>query len=392
MKAKGVVSLVILMVVLLAVAMHSFASAAGKPIKIGFIVPLSGAYGGFGLDVRKGVEIIVQDLNAKGGIKDRPIELVTKDSQSSPATAVSQLHAIIDDREIMAVAGPYATIELSSMKPVAREEKFPLFAVSSSPGSVNLPDAEYAWRCWVTDRVGMEAAFTALAQKMGIKRVGVLAQADAFGEGIRKSALELAPKYGLEIVKVDSFQGTETDMTVQLAKLRLAKAQVVVSGGNIPTCGYIAKSAGTIGWDVLLYAGAPGADPSTVDIGGAAAEGFMISTTFIPDNPMSDLQAEFEPKWKKFAAKPVSLGAILGACSMQVLIAAVEKAATAGEVNRQTITKAMQNMEVETVGGRFFYTPTSHEGGTIETMIMARIKNGKFVLWEPKPIKNRFDW
>lgn len=392
MKGKGVVSLGILMLALLVAAMPSYVSATGKPIKIGCILPLSGAYGSAGVDPNKAVQMLVQDYNAKGGIKGRLLELVIKDSQSSSAMAVSQLQALIEDEEIVAVAGPIATIELSSLKPVAKEEKIPVFAVSSSPGSVDLPAAEYAWRCWTSDRVGMEAGFKAMAEKMGIKRIGVLYQADAFGEGIKKASFEICPKYGIKIVKRESFVHTDTDMTVQLAKLRLAKAQLVVCGGHGATSGYIAKSCGIIGWDIPLWAGSPAANPDTIRMGGAAAEGFWITSNVIPDAPRPGVQTEFANKWKKLTGKSLSFTACLGASGLQVLIAAVEKAAAAGEVTRQTITKVMENMEVETVGGRFLFTPTSHEGGTMESVGHGRVKAGKFVLWEPKPIKNRFDW
>jgi branched-chain amino acid transport system substrate-binding protein len=240
----------------------------------------------------------------------------------------------------------------------------------------------------------MEAAFKAFSEKMNIKKVGVLAQADAFGKGIKETAIELAPKYNLEITEIETFQVKDTDMTVQLAKLRLAGSQAVVLGGNVPTCGYITKSAGTMGWDVILYAGAPGADPSTAEIGGAAAQGFLISTNFIPGNPRPGAQAEFASMWNKATGKKLTLGALLGACATQVLIAAIEKASitNSGEINRKTITDALQNLEVETAGGRLSYTPNSHEGGTIESIVLARLKDGDWKIWEPNPIKNRYDW
>ena len=238
----------------------------------------------------------------------------------------------------------------------------------------------------------MEAAFGAFAQKMGITQIGVMAQADAFGEGIKASAFELAPKYGLKVSGLETFQVKDTDMTVQLAKLRLAKSQVVVCGGSVPTCGYITKSCGTMGWDVLLYAGAPGADPSTAELGGNAAEGFMISTNFLPENPRPGVQAAFAEKWTKATGKPMTLASVLIASAAQVLVQAISKAADDGDVNRTTVAKALQNLEVETVGGRFTYSPTSHEGGTVESIVVARMKEKKWIIWEPKPINNRFAW
>lgn len=368
------------------------ASSYASEVKIGTIVPLSGPYSSAGHDVREAIELIVNDVNKKGGINGNIIELVIKDSQSSPATAVSQLRSLIEDSEVVGEAGPFATIELSPMKHIVKESKFPLCAASSSPRAVNLPEAEYVWRCWVTDHVGMEAAFKVFSEDMGIKRVGILAQADAFGEGIKTSALELGPKYALEITKIETFHAKDTDMTVQLAKLKLADSEVVVCGGNVPTTGYIVKSAGAMGWDVPMYAGAPGADPSTAEIGGEAAEGFIISTNFIPGNPRPGAQSDFASKWNKKTGKQITLGALLGACTVQVLLAAIEKASLMGEVNRKTVAAALQNLEVNTAGGKFTYTPNSHEGGTVESIVFARMKEKKWVIWTPKPIQDRFDW
>lgn len=362
-----------------------------KSIKIGALLPLSGAYGSAGVDPKKAIELLVEDLNSKGGINGRHLELIIKDTQSSSAAAVSQFQSLVEDEALVAMAGPIATVEMSSIKPVAREEKLPVFAVSSSPGSVNLPEAEYVWRCWVNDGLGMEAAFKIMAEKMGIKKVALLYQADAFGEGIKKAAEANSAKYGLELVKPESFLKTDTDMSVQLAKFRRAGAQLVVCGGHGGTSGYIAKSCGTIGWEVALWAGNPAANPDTIRVGGQAAEGFWITSNFIPGAPMPGVQMQFSKKWQKLTGKPMTFLGILGASAIQVLIAAVEKAA-AGEITRQTISETMQNMVVDTAGGRFYYTPTSHEGGTIDSLANARVKDGKWVLWDPKPIKDRSDW
>lgn len=387
MEIRTIAKIGIFMLALIVAMVPEHTFATGKPIKIGAILPLNVAP-----DAKKAVELIVQDYNAKGGLNGRPIELIIKDSQLKPALAVTHLRALIEDEEVLAEAGPISTVELSALKPVAKEEKFPVFGVSSSPGSVSLPEAEYTWRCWVSDRIGMEAGFKAMVEKLGIKRLGLLYQADAFGEGIKKATSNLCPNYGIELVESESFMATSTDMTVQLAKLRLANSQLVVCGGHGSTSGYIAKSCGIIGWDVPLWAGNPAANPDTIRIGGAASEGFWITSNIIPGVPRPGKQMEFAKLWKKDTGKPMSFLGCLGASGLQVAIAAIEKAATMGDITRETIVKAMKKMEVDAVGGHFVYTPTSHEGGTIEAVGHGRVKGGAWVLWDPKPIKNRFDW
>ena len=127
--------------VLLAVAVLPLAARAADPIRIGFPIPLSGPTAVYGEPVLKGAEMAVAEINAKGGVLGRKLELLSRDSKASADEAVRLARELIIKENVDFLAGTLTSAEAPAVSTVAKENKIVFVAPTSK--STILTDAKH---------------------------------------------------------------------------------------------------------------------------------------------------------------------------------------------------------------------------------------------------------
>ena len=116
---------------LLAAASH--AGAAGKePLKIGAVLAVTGPASFLGAPEARTLQMLVEDLNAKGGVDGRKVELLVKDTGGDPAKAVSFAKQLMEEDRVFAIIGPATSGETMAIKPIAEEGKTLLLSCAAS--------------------------------------------------------------------------------------------------------------------------------------------------------------------------------------------------------------------------------------------------------------------
>jgi branched-chain amino acid transport system substrate-binding protein len=123
-----------------------FARAAGEPIRLGSLSPLTGAGGSYGPSMVKAVRTVVDEVNAAGGVLGRKIELIGEDSQTNPDAAVRAARKLIDVDRVDAVIGTWASAVTTAVAPLCWENKVMLFTVSGADSITKLPHQGYIIR------------------------------------------------------------------------------------------------------------------------------------------------------------------------------------------------------------------------------------------------------
>jgi branched-chain amino acid transport system permease protein len=128
-------------------AATSAPAAAQKPtgasLKVGFIVPLSGAVASYGEGVKYAPALALKKINDAGGVNGAQVELVTCDSPNNPNQAITCLRKLANDDKVVAVVGPYYTGEMQAVVPILKDVKIPVIAytpAASYPGLVEQSD------------------------------------------------------------------------------------------------------------------------------------------------------------------------------------------------------------------------------------------------------------
>jgi branched-chain amino acid transport system substrate-binding protein len=120
--------------------------AQSQPIRLGALVPLTGAGGAYGVPMAKVAKAVVDDVNAGGGINGRKIELTVEDDQTSPEAAVRAARKLIDIDKVVAIMGTWSSAVTTAVAPLCWESKTFLTTTSGADSITLLPHQGYLIR------------------------------------------------------------------------------------------------------------------------------------------------------------------------------------------------------------------------------------------------------
>src|SRR5512133_2738851 len=121
------------------------AATAAEPLKVGALLAVTGPAAFLGAPEARTLQMLVEDLNARGGVDGHPIQLVIKDTAGSPEKAVSFAKQLIEEEQVFAIIGPATSGETMQVKALAEEAKTPLLSCAAAEAIVN-PVARYVFK------------------------------------------------------------------------------------------------------------------------------------------------------------------------------------------------------------------------------------------------------
>jgi branched-subunit amino acid ABC-type transport system permease component/ABC-type branched-subunit amino acid transport system substrate-binding protein len=213
----------------------SLAQAAPDPLKIGVLVPLTGATAADGERLLKAHELAAREINAAGGITalgGARVELVVADTQSKPETGRSEAERLISRRGVSAVLGAWASaVTIPSMQ-VAERYRTPFIVTSAVTDSITEQGLQFVFRVspkgsWAArDVVGF---IRYLRQKgIAITRVAIAYEDGPFGQAVSNGYKATLPRHGIAIVAEETFRTGSPDLSTQAAKLKASRADLVL--------------------------------------------------------------------------------------------------------------------------------------------------------------------
>ena len=273
---------------------------AKDTIKVGAILAVTGPASFLGSPEAKTLQMLADEINAKGGIKGSKVELIIKDSGGSPEKAISFAKQLIEEDKVLAIIGPSTSGETMKIKNIAEEGKTILLSCAAAEVIVN-PVAKYVFKTPQKDSFAAEKIFMQM-KKMGIKKIGVVSGNDGFGKAGKEQLEKIAPEYGIEIVANEVYDKDATDLTAVATKLKAANVQAVVNWSIVPAQSIIAKNMRQIGMTVPLFQSHGFGNIKYVQAAGDAAEGiiFPAGRLLVADSlPKSNKQKAVLLKYKK---------------------------------------------------------------------------------------------
>ena len=264
-------------------------AAAAADLKLGFTGSLTGGTDDFGRAARNGAELAVSEYNAAGGYKGQKVELVTYDDETKPAKGVENTIRLISRDRVFAIIGPANSGVALAMIDIVQKQKMPLMVpLPTSEGIIGRYAKEpkhYIFRVTLNDGIQTQFMIDYIREK-NFKRVAMLHDSTGWGQSGKETGTRLLQQAGMSfIVEPQVFDQNDTDMTAQLAKIKEANADFIITYALAPAGVQIAKSmqklsmktpwSGT--WGLLA--------PNFLKLGGKElAEGVMGVTSFTPDH------------------------------------------------------------------------------------------------------------
>jgi branched-chain amino acid transport system substrate-binding protein len=363
------------------IALPAFAQ---DTIKIGALVAETGPASFLGAPEAKTLRMLVESLNAKGGMQGKKVNLIIKDTGASPEKAVSFAKQLIDEEQVFAIIGPSTSGETMAIKNIAEEGKTILLSCAAAEVIVN-PVAKYVFKVAPSDRLAVEMIFHQM-KKMNISKIGVLSSNTGFGKAGKEQVEKLAPEHGIQVLVNEVYDKTATDLTAEVTKLKSAGIQALLNWSIEPAQSIVIKNARQIGVTVPIFQSHGFANINYCRLCGTAAEGvlFPASRLIVADvlddrHPQKTVVMEYKRAYEGKYQEDVSTFGGHAYDALMILARALKE----GGFDREKVRTAIEHMRgFVGTAGTFNFSPTDHNGLGITAFAMLTVKNGQFVLAE----------
>ncbi len=334
MSARPVLSLLLAALVLLFSACGKSASdqaaASGDlVVRIGSAAPLTGPLAHMGKDNENGTRMAIDDANAKGiviGGKKVHFELISEDDQADPKTATIVAQKLVDEK----VNGIIGHLNSGTTIPAAKiysDNGIPQISPSATAVAYTNQGFKTAFRVMANDAQQGDVLGAYAVKNLGAKRIAVIDDRTAYGQGLADEFIKAATAAGGEIVAHEYTSDKSVDFTAVLTAVKGKQPDLLFYGGMDAQGGPMARQIKALALNVKYMMGDGGHTPEFIKLAGDAALGVYASLPGVPLDKMPGGKAFSE----RFVAKyqPIQLYAPYCYDAVNVMIAAMQKADSA---------------------------------------------------------------
>ena len=354
---------------------------AKETIKIGAILGVTGPAANLGGPEARTLEMLVQEVNKKGGIKGNPVELIIKDSGASPEKAISFAKQLIDEDKVFAIIGPSTSGETMKIKTLAEDGKTILLSCAAAEAIVK-PVGKYVFKTPQNDSHAVRKIYDQM-KKAGISKIGVVSSNTGFGKAGKEQLEKLAPEYGITIVANEVYDKEATDLTAVVTKLKAAGVQAFVNWSIEPAQAIVIKNARQIGLEIPIFQSHGFGNIQYAKAAGPAAEGviFPAGRLLVAESlPASNKQKAVLVKYKRdYETRYHEDASTFGGHAYDAFTMLVKAIETAG-LDKEKVRTAIEDTQgFVGTAGIFNFSAQDHNGLAIDAFEMLTVKNGKFV-------------
>ena len=302
------------------------AAPADKEWRVGVYLGLSGPDAQFGIQTREGIELAVDEINAAGGVKGKPIKLMIEDDKGNPTEANNKVLQLIDRDKAIAILGEVASSRSKPAGIVANSKKIPMITPSSTNADVTKVGPFVFRVCFIDDVQGVAGA-RFVASTLNKKKVAILyATDDLYSSGLAAEFEKELKNLGGEVVIKKGFLKTETNFTTYVNEVKDAKPEVIYAPVYYDVMAPLARQAKAAGVNGDMFVGGDGWDGlAPEDL--ANMEGAYFTNHYAPDVPWANAQGFRKRYNDKYKHDPTGLAA-MGFDAAGVLADAFKRAKT----------------------------------------------------------------
>jgi branched-chain amino acid transport system substrate-binding protein len=359
--------------------------AAQQPVKLGTVLSVTGPASFLGEDMKKGMEIAIEGINAAGGINGRRIEWVFYDAESQAAKGVNATKRLIEqDKVDLIVGGGNMSGIALGMAPLAEKAEMPFISTEGAYAIVSpVAERQYVFKTTLDDAQVVERAID-YWKKKGIKKVALVADNSGFGQGAKAQMETLAPQHGIEVV-YESFTPSDTTLVPQLTRVKAANVGAILCWTTAPSGVVFLKEVKQLGLDDKMIMHSYGfVSQQYMELAGDAAKGLLLIGQKFPvatDLPASDpVKTASEALAGKFT-KAYGKAPNMFAAQTYDAIMMAKYAVAAGDGDRHKIRDALEHLAgFKGLGGNFSFSKERHSGLTKADAVIMTWQDGRFRL------------
>lgn len=366
----------------IALAATQGAAVAQDDIQIGVPLMLSGPGAFAGEASKRTLDMLAEELNAKGGAGGRQVKLIYYDTEGKPDVAVRVINRLVKSDQVDAVIGPIASWEAVAVKQVLEQAGVPTLMLSATRATVD-PLSSCIFKLPVDDAIVVSRVFAHLKEN-NIAKVALISSQDGFGDGGQRELLAQAGNYGVEIVFDEKFSMEDTDLAPLLNKVKRTDAQALINWSSSRAPIIVTNTYRQVGLDIPLIHSQAAISPAVLNGAGENGEGMLAAgakfeaAAELPDSdPQKAVIVSYRDTYMAaFGEAPNQFGA--GAYdAFNILTAAIEKAGTEPEAVCDAIEQTRGHAGL---GGVYNYSDTDHAGLAADSVVIYEVRSGRWQL------------
>ena len=362
-----------------------FATVASAEIRLGATLSETGPAAFLGDPEAKTLKMLVEQLNAAGGINGEEIALTLYDDGGDPNKARTFATRLVEDDEVVAIIGGTTTGTTMSIIPAAEDAEIPFISLAGAIEIID-PVKEWVFKTPHTDRMACQKIFEDMKAR-GITKIGMISGTDGFGASMRKQCLEVVGEYGIEVVADESYGPTDADMTPQLTNIKnTAGIEAVLNPGFGQGPSVVTRNYQQLAVGLPLYQSHGVASKGFIDLAGPeAAEGVRLPGTALL---VGELLAEDDPQKpvvsayvEEYTAAYGEAPSTFGGYAHDAFAILVDALTRAGSTEPDAIREAIEaTAGLAGTTGVVTMTPEDHLGFDLSAFRMLEIKDGTWTL------------
>jgi branched-chain amino acid transport system substrate-binding protein len=368
----------------IALALVCGASAAMAQVKIGVTVSTTGPAASLGIPEKNTIALLPQEIGGKS------VQYIVLDDASDTSKAVQNTHKLIDEDHVDAIIGSTVTPNSLAMLDVVSEGKTPMISLAASAAIIAPMDAKREWAFKTPQNDSLMAdAIAGYMEKHGVKTVGFIGFADAYGENWYSVFSTAAAAHHLKLVANERYARTDASVTGQVLKTMAANPDAVLIAGSGTPAALPAKTLKERGYKGKIYQTHGVANNDFLRVCGKDCEGELLPSGPIlvadqlPDsNPVKQSSEAYKNAYgvgsvSTFGGHAWDAGQML----QRAIPEALKKGQPGTVVFREALRDALANIkELPLAHGIMNTTATDHNGLDKRARVIVEIVDGKWKL------------
>jgi len=248
----------------------------GSTIKIGYAGPMAGDYSAFGIDISNAGLLAADDA---GEFEGFTFELLVEDTQGSGEGGASVANLYVSDPDVVAIAGHTFSGSTQAAIPIYNEARLPMLSPSATMATLTEGPQDVFNRIPFTDDIQGQFAAEYLYNVLGVTKLAVMHDGDAYGKGVAEIVQGVFSDLGGEVVAVEAITPGETDFSAALTDIGASDPEAIYFGGYYAEAAVIAQGMPVAGLEgVILFSDDGTYGEAFIELAGDLSEGVYAAT------------------------------------------------------------------------------------------------------------------
>ncbi|MBP2678960.1 MAG: Extracellular ligand-binding receptor [Deltaproteobacteria bacterium] len=321
-----------------------------ETVKVGVLLPLTGSQAKFGEIEKRSYEMAAEEINAKGGVNGKKVELLFEDDTGKPDVGRSGVEKLISREKVPVITGGYSSSVTAAAAPVAQQFKVPFVICTGSADDVTEKGYDYVFRVNppASEYPNAIKSFLQGVAK-DVKTVALLYENSAFGQSSSKSFEKDATELGLKIVVKEGYQAGAIDFIPILTKVKAANPDMIYMVSYVMDASLLMRQSKELRINPKMFVGG-GAGftlPEFAKSAGDASDGVFSATLWVDTLPFPGAKEYAANFRKKFGSETEYHGAEAYA-TMYVVADALKRAKS---ITPKDVRDALATTDMKTAFG-----------------------------------------